>query len=427
MKILCNDLEKLKKLSENSSLSNDDISKEFNISKSTLWNWYKFYGINRLSIRNNEGKMPDKSILEAEYKHSNASELARKYGVTPATILKWLKKYDIETKSFKNIRNSDIYKAKYETTCIEKYGHDTPLKNNDIQEKMKNAYNSKYGYKSKGELDIINTLNKELNINLQPSRLILKNGRELDGYDENNNIAIEYCGLYWHSEKGGKTKNYHYDKWKECYDKGIKLYTIYEDEWKNKKDKIIKYIYMNCGKAETIIYARNTKFIELSKKIANDYCDQHHLQNHSRITNAYGLIHNDEIVSCMTFGKHHRNNSIMVMNRYCGKYDVRVIGGASKLIENACRFMNVDELITWSDNRWSDGNLYKSIGCELEQILGPEYDWTNFYERYSKQSRKKSSTKQPIHLTEKEYNESLGLSRIWDCGKMRWIYKKRGE
>lgn len=52
----------------------------------------------------------------------------------------------------------------------------------------------------------------------------------------------------------------------------------------------------------------------------------------------------------------------------------------------------------------------------------PSYDWTDSIIRYSKQSRMKKNTGQPMELTERQYNESIGLSRIWDCGKIRWVY-----
>lgn len=43
---------------------------------------------------------------------------------------------------------------------------------------------------------------------------------ELDIFIPEKNLAIEYCGLYWHSEfSGNKNKNYHYNKWKKCNEK----------------------------------------------------------------------------------------------------------------------------------------------------------------------------------------------------------------
>jgi len=86
------------------------------------------------------------------------------------------------------------------------------------------------------------------------------------------NIGIEYNGLYWHSEQN-KEKEYHYNKWKLCNDKGIQLITIWEDDWNYKKD-IVKSIIKNKLKLNNIkIYARKCKIKEVnfndSKKIFN--------------------------------------------------------------------------------------------------------------------------------------------------------------
>jgi hypothetical protein len=220
-----------------------------------------------------------------------------------------------------------------------------------------------------------------------------------------------------------KSKNYHYDKWKKCYDLNIKLFTIYSDEWKTDKEKIKKYIYMNLGLAKTKIFARKCEFKEISKKEANDFCNQNHLQGSTNnIVKAFGLFYENTLVLMMSFGHHHRKSNAIVLNRMCGKFDIQVVGGASKLIANAHKILNVP-IITWSNNRWSNGNVYQKAGFKFDKYLPPDYDWTNHTKRFSKQSRKKSITKQPTYMTETQYNKMLKLDKIYDCGKIRWIYE----
>lgn len=62
--------------------------------------------------------------------------------------------------------------------------------------------------------------------------------KELDIYLPKHNIAIEYNGFYWHSEKMGKNNKYHFNKWNECKNKGIDLLYIWEDEWRQESKKI---------------------------------------------------------------------------------------------------------------------------------------------------------------------------------------------
>lgn len=60
---------------------------------------------------------------------------------------------------------------------------------------------------------------------------------ELDIYIPDLHMAFEFNGMYWHSIKY-KCKEYHRNKTKICYEKGIQLIHIYEYDWINNKDVI---------------------------------------------------------------------------------------------------------------------------------------------------------------------------------------------
>jgi G:T-mismatch repair DNA endonuclease (very short patch repair protein) len=60
------------------------------------------------------------------------------------------------------------------------------------------------------------------------------NGKELDIYLPDINLAIEFNGIYWHSEIY-KEKDYHFNKSKLCKESDIKLIHIWEDDWVNKE------------------------------------------------------------------------------------------------------------------------------------------------------------------------------------------------
>ena len=64
---------------------------------------------------------------------------------------------------------------------------------------------------------------------------------ELDLYYPEKKIAIEFNGDYWHDENH-KSKDYHYNKFKQCYDKGIVLVSIFEYFWNKEYDSIKQYI-----------------------------------------------------------------------------------------------------------------------------------------------------------------------------------------
>ena len=64
---------------------------------------------------------------------------------------------------------------------------------------------------------------------------------ELDLYYPEKKIAVEFNGDYWHSEDF-KSKDYHYNKFKKCFESDIILVNIFESSWNSKKEDILSYL-----------------------------------------------------------------------------------------------------------------------------------------------------------------------------------------
>ena len=76
--------------------------------------------------------------------------------------------------------------------------------------------------KEKDICDFISSLNIDI---IENDKDVL-NGKELDIYIPSHNLAIEFNGLYWHSELF-IDKNYHLNKTEECEKKGVQLIHIF--------------------------------------------------------------------------------------------------------------------------------------------------------------------------------------------------------
>jgi len=133
-------------------------------------------------------------------------------------------------------------------------------------------------------------------------------------------------------------------------------------------------------------------------------------------------------VSVMAFGRHPRNESDTVLTRLCIKDGYHVVGGATKLFKNALKQIDSDEIISWSDNDISYGNVYEKMGFELAEELKPDYKYGHPHGHiFSKQSQKKNAVNCPEHLTEVKWAHSRGLFRFWNAGKIRWAYYSKKE
>jgi hypothetical protein len=212
-------------------------------------------------------------------------------------------------------------------------------------------------------------------------------------------------------------------------DLGIFLITLFSNEWKQSKEKVKSIIRAKLGKNERKVGARETIVKQIDKTVAKQFLDTYHLQGSAAIVIAFGLFLENELVAVVTGNNHHRVAGKFVLNRLCFKSNITVSGGASKLcnsLESWAKVNGVEEIISWSDNRWSSGGVYKALGYTLVGELETDYFYfDNKGDTFSKQSCQKKHLikKGAIGNTEWEMAQSLGLDRIWDCGKKTWIKK----
>lgn len=250
--------------------------------------------------------------------------------------------------------------------------------------------------------------------------------KELDIFIPSKNLAVEYCGDYWHTEhKRGKST--HYEKWKLCKEKNIQLITIFESQFLARKDHYLRYLQSKIAHNNTV-GARKCEVLLVQPSEIKGFMEENHIQGFANSKICVALKHNNEIVGAMTFGAHHRQNQLegVVLNRLCFKSGITIQGGASKMLKFAIpklKEMGYSKIITWSDNAISTGNVYQQIGFTKDDDLGPDY----FYSKAHTFKPKQSMTKKALLKmgatgnTELEMARSLGYERVWDCGKTRWI------
>lgn len=315
---------------------------------------------------------------------------------------------------------TDECKARIKKTCDERYGVPSPL---CLRE------NRVYGKTQREMGEWLNSLGFSFQSNFD----VLKD-QQLDLFDGNVRLAIEYCGLYWHNECSPqpRSKDYHVGKFRKCREKGISLLTVFEDEWHHRREQCKDIIKALLGVYDRRIYARKCKVENITKEVYFSFSNHHHLQGASRGSAVrFGLLHDGELLGVMSLGRHHRQNGrsdAIVLDRLCFKSGVQVIGGASKLFKQCVLWAKKEgyrSIVTWSDNRWSPGRIYQQLGFCLDRELPPDYSYVMppKKQRLSKQSQKKSAVGCPPEKTELEWATERGLYRIWDCGKKRWKYE----
>ena len=268
---------------------------------------------------------------------------------------------------------------------------------------------------------------------LQRNRDIL-NGKEIDIYIPTLKLGIEYNGLRWHSEEFGKDHKYHLDKLNKCNEQGICLIQIFEDEWINHKEICESKLKQICGlNTNPKIFGRKCEIREIiNKNDAYDFLNSNHIQGQAGCTIALGAYYNNELVGVMTFKK--EKEGYWDLNRFATDIRYQCVGIGGKLFKHFTRNYDYQEIKSFADRRWTTdptNNLYTKLGFEFDSYVPPSYWYYNpkvdQYKRFHKFGfRKQHLHKQyglPLTMTEREMTESLGYTRIWDCGLIKYVFK----
>ena len=235
-------------------------------------------------------------------------------------------------------------------------------------------------------------------------------------------LAIEFNGLYWHTDKY-KPKNYHKYKTDNCK---TQLFHICESEWKHKKDIWKSVILNKLGKSQRI-YARKCEIIEFDKTPMS-FLKDNHLQGAIASSVSYGLQYENELMCVMTFGKcRFKNKEDWELLRFCNKKGVSVIGGASRLFKHFLK-NNSGTIVSYANKKWSNGGLYRELGFTFVEETQPSYSYTNGHEILSRYKCFKSKLPKMFPLSysddksETEILNENGYFKTWDSGNYKFVY-----
>ncbi len=253
-------------------------------------------------------------------------------------------------------------------------------------------------------------------------------GKELDVYLPEKNLAIEFNGLYWHSDlttDSSFAKRRHLYKTQECNKQGIELLHVFEDDWLYKKEIIQSIIKNKLNIGVQKIYARKCSIKEVDLKTYKTFLIENHLQGYSFADVRIGLYFENELIECIGIKSKGTHSNVSEMVRLCTKKSYRVVGGFSKLLKHA----NFNHLVSYIDVATFNGGGYELLGFKKVVTNPPTWFVVNQKARkreprylyMKKYLEKKLKTFDPL-LTEEENLKRNNYGRIWNCGtiKVEW-------
>jgi hypothetical protein len=364
----------------------------------------------------------EKSITSS---HTEESNKKRKNSNKNRIILNIKNCYDIDVIDY----DGDIYTIycdkghEYTTTDITIYNRGTRFKSTQCT--ICNPISS-FADNENEIVDFLNNINIECERN---NRLLIK-PKELDIYIPSHNLAIEFNGVYWNSDKY-RDRNYHRNKFNECVSNGIKLISIWEDDWVNNKDIIKDIIKKRLNiLPNNILYARKCIIKNVSIDEQKIFLFNNHIQGYVPATYSYGLYLDDMLVSMMTFGKRmigHCSEDMVEILRYANKIDFGVIGGVEKLFNHFLKNTSYTTIKSFSDPSYFEGSVYNKLGFELKSFNNPSYFYVKNFKRYHRTKFTKSNlvdSGYDENLSEYEIMMSIGYHRIYDIGQYVYIFNR---
>lgn len=298
-------------------------------------------------------------------------------------------------------------------------------------------------HKSRGEAEILKFVS--IFAEAQSRDRVILAPKELDVYLPQHNLAIEYCGEYWHGAKNPSeeavSRTRHSNKTRDCAAKGIRLLTIFESEWKTRPEAIKRLLRNAMGKTRGKLMARKCELRIVGSSEANAFFEAYHPQGGNGYGEHYGLYWGSKLVACMrfTFGANDRgvhSQRAWTLSRYATR--VAVTGGASRLLAAFRAEHPAEDVKSFSDNRYFSGEMYKTLGFELEEESPPDYQVfhakTGLLPKAAWQRRKIPARIRDIGAedsfdpekdprSERDMTYLLNAVRVYDCGKKRWVLR----
>jgi len=173
---------------------------------------------------------------------------------------------------------------------------------------------------------------------------------------------------------------------------------LWEDVWQNKRLIVESRLKALAGQSYTIP-ARLCKVRRIDQPTLDSFLNQNHLQNSTKAKFKYGLFLPKQYFRVLDFNPSPEINEILFavasfssakkitrngilhrsyeLIRFANLINFTIVGGFDKLLKAFVNEQSPDDVMTYSDLEWSDGEIYQKLGFELFGKTAAESFWIN--------------------------------------------------
>jgi len=156
-------------------------------------------------------------------------------------------------------------------------------------------------------------------------------------------------------------------------------FVVFEDWWIRKPDVIKAKILSIFGLSKRI-HGRECEVRKISKPDADKFMNEYHILDSAGSKVKYGLFYKDDLVSAAAFAaqrQFRKGQRSVELVRFCHKNSLMVTGGIDKLIKAYIKEYKPDEIMTYVDLDWGNGQAFKKLGFEEKEVKEPMLFFVN--------------------------------------------------
>lgn len=335
------------------------------------------------------------------------------------------------------------------TEEIRNFIKETPeSKYNDIKERMGNSplfFNQEeylpISHMNKDEVSFLETIKNysDLPINVDKasvfgSRLIVRIDAKM--------IVFVLINVKKNSSFKNNVRNFEFKdirKYSETH--GYRCIQIYDSEFNDKRGIIEGKIchFLGSGYSMTKKIGGRQIFVkEILSDEAKHFLEENHIQGSAKASVYLGGFYNNELVAVMCFKNGGINRISWDLTRFATSPYYIYSGVGGKMFSYFIKNYKPDSVISFADQRWGilPTNMYTKIGFKKDRDTDPSYMYFNSNEKAPHLFHKLVFTKKRLldrygekygftqNMTETEMAKALGYDRIWDCGLIKYVWKK---
>lgn len=281
---------------------------------------------------------------------------------------------------------------------------------------------------SQGERELSDFVTNVLNLGIVRNERQAIHPKELDVYIPSKKFAVEYNGLYWHSELVATNPNVHHNKWKLCSRKGIRLLHVFEDEWRDKRPIVESMLRAKLDVDIRRIDARKCRIEHIDTTTRRTFFATNHIDGDVSSKFTLGLYLDDELVQCMSMRtprhKTNKDTGLLEVARTCSKLNTYVRGGLSRLSKHAreeAKTRGYTGLMTYVDLRLGGDIAYQSAGWQFNRHTNKaRMWWTDTSHRYDRFRFKRDAE---CNVPQADVAAAHGLVKIFGCRNALYTMK----